>query len=211
VIFLQVNLEVPSCKIILDAIRDLDELTKKNWNQMQVIRLKEFLVHILSSESMFTQVERVGVSVEASLKDFLENITKFSASNFKNDLELIRNEMRLEEERQNQYRQNQSSFKRLSNFTVWTLKGISQVFDFMFHQMQINDYKLVLRKNERYDHAKSTSSIENVFSLWCLNSSIVFNHLSGQCRSVILTSGTLAPLSTFSGVMITFDNVGAGH
>jgi Rad3-related DNA helicase len=182
----------------------LDELVKKNWNQLRVIGLKEFLVHVLESEKLFTQVARVGDPVEASMKDFLANITVFTASNFKENLEFIRAEMRLEEESSTKRSSNTTVFKRLSNFTVWTLKRISQVFEFMLHRTQINDYKLVLRKTERYDPAKDTSIIENVISLWCLNSSIVFNHLSGPCRSVILTSGTLSPLQTFSGVLFIY-------
>jgi Rad3-related DNA helicase len=197
----------------LDAVKDLDELVKKNWNQSKVIGLKEFLGLVLESEKLFTRVARVGDPVEASLKDFLANITKNQASNFKKDLEFIRFEMRLEEESSTRRPSNNTVIKRLSNFTVWTLKRISQVFDFMFDQTQINDYKLVLRKYEHYDPAKTTSIIENVISLWCLNSSIVFNHLSGPCRSVILTSGTLSPLQTFSGVLIfiDIDRVGTGY
>lgn len=33
---------------------------------------------------------------------------------------------------------------------------------------------------------------------WCFNSAIAFDAMAKQARSVVLTSGTLAPLNTFS-------------
>jgi Fanconi anemia group J protein len=35
--------------------------------------------------------------------------------------------------------------------------------------------------------------------LWCLNPAVVFKSLSEVARSVLLTSGTLSPLDSFSG------------
>lgn len=162
---------------------------------MQVIRLKEFLVHIVECEKLFIRVNRIGDSVEVPLRDLLTNITKALAMNFKQDVDFIRMEIRSEEERKSS-----ESITRLRDFTIQTLRTISLVFDFIYEKTQINDYKLVLSKKESYDAANSKSTIENMIGIWCLNSSIVFNQLSSKCRSVILTSGTLSPLKTFAGV-----------
>lgn len=181
----------------LDALKDLEELIQKNWNRVQVMRVKEFLGHILESETLFTKVTRIGESVEVPIKDFLTRISKDLASDFRKDVDFIRIEMRLEEERHSS-----ASFIRLSNFTVQILRMISLVFEFIYDKTQICDYKLVLSIKEVYDHVNSKSFIENMISIWCLNSSIVFNQLSSKCRSVILTSGTLSPLQTFAGVRL---------
>jgi Fanconi anemia group J protein len=45
------------------------------------------------------------------------------------------------------------------------------------------------------------------FGLWCLNPEIVFKDITSRARSVILTSGTLAPMETFSSELGTnFEN-----
>ncbi|XP_046841127.1 Fanconi anemia group J protein homolog [Xenia sp. Carnegie-2017] len=37
-----------------------------------------------------------------------------------------------------------------------------------------------------------------VLNFWCLSPAVVFSEINEQCRSVILTSGTLSPMATFS-------------
>ncbi|KAL6509859.1 hypothetical protein OROGR_022347 [Orobanche gracilis] len=63
-----------------------------------------------------------------------------------------------------------------------------------------------LKKDERSGHAefviwelfKLEGDWTTTFSLWCLNPAVVFKSIAAISQSVILTSGTLSPLSTFS-------------
>jgi Fanconi anemia group J protein len=149
---------------------------------------------------MFSKVTRVGESVEVPINELLKDITKQNVSDLRRDVEYIRLEMRAEEDRSS----SSLPFTRLTNFTVRTLRMFCLVFEFVFEATQILDYKLVLSKKEVYDQTNTNLILENRIGLWCLNSSIVFNQLSNKCRSVILTSGTLSPLHTFSGVLSSF-------
>jgi Fanconi anemia group J protein len=80
------------------------------------------------------------------------------------------------------------------------------------------DYRLVFRRqriirssnspNRRYKRRRSQREGEDgsgggatvtiSFSLWCLNPSIAFRQISDPAHSILLTSGTLAPLDSFA-------------
>jgi fanconi anemia group J protein len=44
----------------------------------------------------------------------------------------------------------------------------------------------------------SVSGCQVQFSLWCLNPGCIFRELGEQARSVLVTSGTLAPMTSFA-------------
>lgn len=50
-----------------------------------------------------------------------------------------------------------------------------------------------------FEAAPSSSRWGLALCLWCLNPAVVFRSLSEVARSVLLTSGTLSPLDSFSG------------
>ena len=57
----------------------------------------------------------------------------------------------------------------------------------------MDDYRLVA-----YRKIAANGRFDSGISLYCMNPAIVFQALAGECRSVILTSGTLTPMDTFA-------------
>ncbi|EPS58535.1 hypothetical protein M569_16278, partial [Genlisea aurea] len=84
----------------------------------------------------------------------------------------------------------------LTGMAVITLEGLFSALNYFFAGNGINasNYELALQRFVKKDEVVWT----NVLSLWCLNPSVVFKGISELSQSVILTSGTLSPLSTFS-------------
>ena len=172
----------------------MEELKKKNWNIKQVENVKGFLSKILIIENLFSGISAVGEPVAFPISKILANIDSKMALDFRNDVGFIRLEILAEEAGQ------KGEFIRLSSNSIQILRMFSLVFELMPQNMQVEDFKLVLSKKEYFDPVHSKSSLDNIISFWCLNPSIMFNQLSEKCRSVILASGTLSPLNTFSGV-----------
>ncbi|KVI07660.1 ATP-dependent helicase, C-terminal [Cynara cardunculus var. scolymus] len=61
----------------------------------------------------------------------------------------------------------------------------------------ICDYQLVLQCHIKNDAGLGASDWPCTFSLWCLNPALVFKNMADISLSVILTSGTLSPMSSF--------------
>lgn len=65
----------------------------------------------------------------------------------------------------------------------------------------LSSYRMVKYQSTRVD----TNGKHIVFTLgfWCLNPEVTFKSLTNSCKSVILTSGTLSPMDTFSSELGT--------
>ncbi|KAH6567719.1 hypothetical protein BASA62_005934 [Batrachochytrium salamandrivorans] len=62
----------------------------------------------------------------------------------------------------------------------------------------INDYRMVLTKSEGDSRQKDGPTWIYTFSFWCLNPAVIFKEIESLTRSIILTSGTLSPIHSFS-------------
>lgn len=50
------------------------------------------------------------------------------------------------------------------------------------------------------------------FSLWCLNPACIFRQIGEEARSVIVTSGTLSPMTSFASELgVAFESVLEGE
>eukprot|EP00466_Bigelowiella_natans_P014652 jgi/Bigna1/67409/fgenesh1_pg.3_\ len=88
------------------------------------------------------------------------------------------------------------------------LTGLYVVLDFMLRHPQ--EYKVVFskksaqeqqpgRRRRRRGRASSNGKRWNyTLQIWCMNPAVAFREVSHMARSVILTSGTLAPLDSFA-------------
>lgn len=101
------------------------------------------------------------------------------------------------------------------------LRNLARVMTYLFTDMgtYVSDFRLLIEqalpaksKSKSRFYAKSASpshaepaNIE--LSILCLNAAIVFEDIKSACSSIILTSGTLAPLSSFANELnISFQN-----
>ncbi|KAL1532620.1 DNA helicase [Salvia divinorum] len=96
----------------------------------------------------------------------------------------------------------------LTGMTSFVLQGLFSTLNYFFSENGINpdqsagpesstsvhNFELVFQRVAKKDEGGST----NTFSLWCLIPAVVFKGIVESAQSVILTSGTLAPLNTFS-------------
>ncbi|KAL3845893.1 hypothetical protein ACJIZ3_003296 [Penstemon smallii] len=86
--------------------------------------------------------------------------------------------------------------EHLTGMAANTLEGLFSSLNYFFsgNGGHTNDYQLALQRFVKKDEGGCT----NTFSLWCLNPAVVFKSIAELSQSVILTSGTLSPLNTFS-------------
>ncbi|GMI82426.1 hypothetical protein like AT1G20720 [Hibiscus trionum] len=103
----------------------------------------------------------------------------------------------------------ESDVLHLSGMSVITLEGLFSSLTYFFSRdgSHIFDYQLALqrhfKKNERNAFGSWTCSL----GLWCLNPSVVFKDIADLSLSVILTSGTLSPMNSFSSELgVQFGN-----
>jgi hypothetical protein len=99
----------------------------------------------------------------------------------------------------------------LSNGSLTLLEGIFSVLAFIFDPIHkyAEDYQMVLMKTMNRSNAnagkrrkKNTDIPEappkmwmHKLAFWCMNPAVIFRDMAKDTRSVILTSGTLSPVS----------------
>ncbi|KAL9647262.1 hypothetical protein ABK040_012614 [Willaertia magna] len=104
----------------------------------------------------------------------------------------------------------------LSARTITILQELFYILDFLLknNMKYINDYSLVLlkkmndtvkskRKNQQFTQRLLDTRVEYTLNFWCYNPAVAFEALKTKCRSVLLASGTLAPLDSFSSELGT--------
>ncbi|KAF7829472.1 regulator of telomere elongation helicase 1-like protein isoform X1 [Senna tora] len=87
----------------------------------------------------------------------------------------------------------------LSGMSVITLEGLFSSLTYFFSKngSHMLDYQLALQRNVKKD-AGTFGNWTHTISLWCLNPAVVFSDIANLSLSVILTSGTLSPMNSFS-------------
>ncbi|KAL7116480.1 hypothetical protein ACP275_03G007400 [Erythranthe tilingii] len=88
----------------------------------------------------------------------------------------------------------------LSGLAATTLEGLFSSLSYFFsgNGIHANDYELALQRFVKKDEGNAAGGWTTTFNLWCLNPAVVFKSIAESSQSVILTSGTLSPLNTFS-------------
>ncbi|KAG7647024.1 DEAD2 [Arabidopsis thaliana x Arabidopsis arenosa] len=83
----------------------------------------------------------------------------------------------------------------LSGISVSTLEELFATLTYFFSRngSHVLDYEMGLQRSAKRDNGWT-----NTFSLWCMNPSVVFKDLADLSLSIILTSGTLSPMNSFS-------------
>ncbi|OVA09158.1 ATP-dependent helicase [Macleaya cordata] len=94
----------------------------------------------------------------------------------------------------------ESEAAHLSGKSVIALEGLFSSLDYFFSRNGLNalDYQLVLQRYVKRDAGQRSGDWTHSLSLWCLNPAVVFREIADKAMSVILTSGTLSPMSSFS-------------
>eukprot|EP01038_Epipyxis_sp_PR26KG_P012486 gene12486-16749_t len=90
----------------------------------------------------------------------------------------------------------------LSSSTLLIIRNILNVFYYMFknNKSHANDFYIVIETNKS---SYLSSSSEWIFNIWCMNPSIIFQEINEQTHSIILASGTLSPLDSYSSELQT--------
>ncbi|KAL1099864.1 hypothetical protein V6Z11_D05G189700 [Gossypium hirsutum] len=103
----------------------------------------------------------------------------------------------------------ESDVLHLSGMSVITLEGLFSSLTYFFSRdgSHIFDYQLALQRYFKKDEKNASGSWTCSLGLWCLNPSVVFRDVSDLSLSVILTSGTLSPMNSFSSELgVQFGN-----
>ncbi|XP_053310559.1 Fanconi anemia group J protein [Spea bombifrons] len=106
----------------------------------------------------------------------------------------------------------------LSAQTQMVLKGLFLVLDYLFRQNNrfADDYRIALQQSYTWANKEDIPDENGFFArprnrrsarrktlvytlnFWCLNPAVAFSDLSGCVRTIVLTSGTLSPMGSFS-------------
>ncbi|XP_072503009.1 Fanconi anemia group J protein isoform X1 [Notamacropus eugenii] len=113
----------------------------------------------------------------------------------------------------------------VSSSTQVMIKGLFMVLDYLFRQKSrfADDYKVAIQqtyswtsqidipdtndffalpKNKKRSKQKMAV---NVLNFWCLNPAVAFSDISSEVRTIVLSSGTLSPMKSFSSELgVTF-------
>ncbi|KAM6164463.1 Fanconi anemia group J protein [Rhynchocyon petersi] len=113
----------------------------------------------------------------------------------------------------------------ISASTQIVLKGLFMVLEYLFRQNGsfADDYKVAIQqtyswtnqidisdrnaffalpKNKKHSRQKTAV---RMLSFWCLNPAVAFSDINGKVRTIVLTSGTLSPMKSFSSELgVTF-------
>ncbi|KAL1459669.1 hypothetical protein WDU94_011626 [Cyamophila willieti] len=92
------------------------------------------------------------------------------------------------------------------------LSSIDFILGLLFKGTNCEDYHVCMESSVAFDQGESNRwyranrppmSIKYTLHFWCLNSALVFADIRDSARSVILTSGTLAPIDSFQSELGT--------
>uniref|UniRef100_A0A8C6W417 DNA 5'-3' helicase n=1 Tax=Nannospalax galili TaxID=1026970 RepID=A0A8C6W417_NANGA len=113
----------------------------------------------------------------------------------------------------------------ISASTQIMLKGLFMVLDYLFRENSrfADDYKVAIQQTYSWTNQIAISDKNGVLALpknkkrvrqkigvhvlsfWCLNPAVAFSDINDQVRTIVLTSGTLSPLKSFSSELgVTF-------
>jgi fanconi anemia group J protein len=99
---------------------------------------------------------------------------------------------------------------KLSAGSLLLIRRLLTTMRYMYLSPQCSvDFKVVIQKESRPSnrsikrHHGASDNCDYVFNIYCLNAACVFKELDEICHSLILTSGTLRPLDSFAGQIIT--------
>uniref|UniRef100_A0A2C9TZF8 Helicase ATP-binding domain-containing protein n=1 Tax=Manihot esculenta TaxID=3983 RepID=A0A2C9TZF8_MANES len=94
----------------------------------------------------------------------------------------------------------ESDTDHLSGMSVIVLEGLfcSLTYFFSRNGCHTSDYQLALQRSIKRDRKNPVGDWKHTLSLWCLNPAVVFGDIANISLSVILTSGTLSPMNSFS-------------
>ncbi|XP_074286525.1 uncharacterized protein LOC141611789 isoform X1 [Silene latifolia] len=94
----------------------------------------------------------------------------------------------------------ESGMPHLSGMAAITLEGIFCSLSYFFkgNGIHSHDYQLVVQRFMKKPTANTLGGWTLSFSLWCLSPAVIFRDISELSMSVILTSGTLSPMHSFS-------------
>lgn len=88
---------------------------------------------------------------------------------------------------------------QLSTATLKVIEGILSLVKHMLleNNRYADDFKMVLQLGNSSYNSKFDNR-DTKLGFWCLNPAVCFHSIKQKCRSVILTSGTLSPMSSFA-------------
>ncbi|XP_066219255.1 Fanconi anemia group J protein [Saccopteryx leptura] len=113
----------------------------------------------------------------------------------------------------------------ISASTQIMLKGLFMVLDYLFRENSrfADDYKIAIQQTYSWINQTDTSDKNGLFVLpknkkrsrqktavhvlnfWCLNPAVAFSDINGKVWTIVLTSGTLSPMKSFSSELgVTF-------
>ncbi|KAL1928650.1 hypothetical protein VTP01DRAFT_2436 [Rhizomucor pusillus] len=171
----------------------------------------EEYIHIWSSAQFLHELDEKGKITALTfqdLKDAYGRVKEYS-DRLKRDAESRKREAAEEEKFAVDDEFNSGKqWKRyvLSNKSLRLFEGLFFILDILFDTKRghAEDYQIALiRKVQRGPSLAKESAWVYKLAFWCLNPGVIFRDVIDKAHSVVLTSGTLSPLNTFSSELQT--------
>ncbi|KAI8974372.1 hypothetical protein BDB01DRAFT_844883 [Pilobolus umbonatus] len=180
------------------TIREFDQHLNL-WSGYEIIQL---LVSLDITPFFFTEII---IPAFIEVQSHAETMRKEAEKKSTDDVELEEGQIQQPDSSQ----ERGPRIKYLTNASLTALQGIIMILGYLFREdkQYYNDYKMVLINKKDRKENKRHKEKELIWTLklgfWCMNPGIIFQELTNDTRSVILTSGTLSPLDTFSSELET--------
>ncbi|KAJ1781546.1 hypothetical protein LPJ59_007030, partial [Coemansia sp. RSA 2399] len=148
---------------------------------------------------------------EASLTSVLEQLgfTEVSVSQLELDCNILEEDAK-NPKLVNRYKSHSPQVFHLSGPSLRLIKSLVLVLKRICPAVSSfkDDYRLARIRNfplgnSTLSESANLSSATNTLALWAMSPGILFSELSQKCRSIVLTSGTLSPLSSYASELRT--------
>jgi Rad3-related DNA helicase len=165
-------------------------------------------------EQLLDQIMKQSEENEGLEVRFKKEKDENRSSNSNNQRKPITLEYEDEDGTTNDKEENKRKLK-ISVFTVAFIRKYLRIYGYLLKEKKrfAKDFRVVIQKVDKVEPKGSKKRKSNeilnlndyeiTFNIWCLSGGVIFQEIGNSCHSVILTSGTLAPLDSFAGELTT--------
>ena len=161
----------------------------------------------------FRATSYVWNGTQAVAKFMIQGFGPEDTRRYKEDFVKVQRDKDMAMAEEDENRGNEKKSPVLNSNTEGVLEGFLMTLDYLYEQDHKfrDDFRVALVKKQEQKqtissknwlgkHIQNSVKLEYVYKahFWCMNPAVVFDVMKNECRSIVLTSGTLSPMTSFS-------------
>ncbi|KAI7872197.1 hypothetical protein BDF14DRAFT_1873284 [Spinellus fusiger] len=162
-------------------------------------------IHLLSGPEIISELKKLQItesSFSSSITPAFSKVVQYTENVRKEKEKEKKSKPNDQASSESQEKEANSTFSlraSISTSSLRLLESFFMVIGFFYEpeHTYADDYRMVLIRNTSHDSTHG-NDWKYKMGFWCLNPGIIFKQISEHAHSVILTSGTLSPLSIFA-------------